>query len=62
MFTQDKRKMQGDNLARFRYLKGCPIGGAELFRVAPEVKQQYVSSKFWVENQEKFLMLRVVQQ
>ena len=68
MFSLEKRRLRGDMISLFKYLKGCHTEeGQDLFSIVPECRTCNSGSKlkkdrFWLNIRKNFLTVRAVRQ
>ena len=68
MFSQEKRRLRGDKIALFKYLKCCHTKeGQDLFSIIPGCRTQnnglkLQEARFWLDSRKNFLTVRAVQQ
>ena len=68
MFSLEKRRLRGDMIALFKYLKGCHTEeGQDLFSIIPECRTcnnglKLKEARFQLNIRKQFLTVRAVQQ
>ena len=68
MFSFEKRRLRGDRITFFKYLKGChPEEGQDLFLIIPECRRhnnglKLQEARFRVNIRKNFLTVRAVRQ
>ena len=66
MFSLEKRRLRGDMIALFKYLKGChPEEGQDLFLIIPECRThnnglKLKETRFWLNIRKNLLTVRAV--
>ena len=66
IFSLEKRRLRGDMIALFKYLKGCHTEeGQDLFSILPECRTRnnglkLQEARFWLDSRRNFLTVGAV--